>query len=126
MTLLQQIFTWTQGLPTWQSDAVSRLLSNEILTGPDKDDLYALLKATHGIADPQGRVAKPLTAAHVPASIGSATNVTLLAIKDLRNVNALAEKHRLPFGNGGVTVIYGDNGSGKSGYSRVLKRACRA
>jgi energy-coupling factor transporter ATP-binding protein EcfA2 len=26
----------------------------------------------------------------------------------------------------GLTVIYGDNGSGKSGYSRVLKRACRA
>ena len=25
-----------------------------------------------------------------------------------------------------MTVIYGDNGSGKSGYSRVLKRACRA
>lgn len=24
-----------------------------------------------------------------------------------------------------MTVIYGDNGSGKSGYSRVLKRACR-
>jgi hypothetical protein len=45
MTLLQQIFTWTQDLPTWQSDAVSRLLSNEILTGPDKDNLYALLKA---------------------------------------------------------------------------------
>jgi len=25
-----------------------------------------------------------------------------------------------------MTIIYGDNGSGKSGYSRVLKRACRA
>lgn len=26
----------------------------------------------------------------------------------------------------GVTVIYGDNGAGKSGYVRLLKRSCRA
>lgn len=26
----------------------------------------------------------------------------------------------------GVTVVYGDNGAGKSGYARLLKRACRA
>ncbi len=25
-----------------------------------------------------------------------------------------------------MTIIYGDNGMGKSGYARILKRACRA
>ncbi len=47
-------------------------------------------------------------------------------MKNLRHVNAIAENQRLPFGSNGLSVIYGDNGSGKSGYSRVLKRACRA
>ncbi len=42
------------------------------------------------------------------------------------HVNAIAENQHLPFRASGMTVIYGDNGSGKSGYSRVLKRACRA
>jgi len=32
----------------------------------------------------------------------------------------------LSFEPTGITVIYGDNGVGKSGYARILKRACRA
>jgi energy-coupling factor transporter ATP-binding protein EcfA2 len=126
MSLLQQILLWSQGLPAWQGEAVSRLLKKQTLSDADRDDLYALLKSAHGIPDPQGRTAKPLNASLVPASPGSPASVRLLAIKNLRHVNALAEDHRLTLGNGGMTVIYGDNGSGKSGYSRVLKRACRA
>ncbi len=41
-------------------------------------------------------------------------------------MNALAEGQRLSFDKSGMTVIYGDNGSGKSGYARVLKKVCRA
>jgi energy-coupling factor transporter ATP-binding protein EcfA2 len=44
----------------------------------------------------------------------------------LSNVNALAPGERLSFGKAGLTVIYGDNGAGKSGYARVLKQLCRA
>lgn len=54
------------------------------------------------------------------------THVELRAMKNMRHVNAIAENQYLPFSAAGMTVIYGDNGSGKSGYSRVLKRACRA
>lgn len=50
----------------------------------------------------------------------------LLAIKDLANVNALVQGGTLPIAPAGLTVIYGENGAGKSGYSRVLKHACRA
>jgi hypothetical protein len=32
----------------------------------------------------------------------------------------------LAFESKGLTVIYGDNGADKSGYARILKRACRA
>ena len=32
----------------------------------------------------------------------------------------------MPFALSGMTVIYGGTGSGKSGYTRVMKRACRA
>jgi energy-coupling factor transporter ATP-binding protein EcfA2 len=52
--------------------------------------------------------------------------VQLAAIKNLKHVNALAEGKTLPLGTTGLTAIYGDNGVGKSGYTRVLKRACRA
>ena len=50
----------------------------------------------------------------------------MLGIKNLVHVNAIADNQRLSFCPKGLTIIYGDNGSGKSGYSRILKRACRA
>jgi len=126
LTILQEILKWAEGLPPWQSDAVARLLIKQTLTMDDLDDLFALLKAENGIPDPQGRTPKKLTADQIPAPIIASMNVELRAIKNMRYVNAIAENQRLPIGPSGLTVIYGDNGSGKSGYSRVLKRACRA
>ncbi|NPU83778.1 MAG: AAA family ATPase [Syntrophaceae bacterium] len=124
--ILQEILKWSKGLPAWQSDALARLLTQQVVTPDDIDDLFALLKATHGIPDPKGRTPKPLAADQIPAPVAASTNVVLCAMKNLRHVNAIAENQYLPFGTSGLTVIYGDNGSGKSGYSRVLKRACRA
>jgi len=44
----------------------------------------------------------------------------------LKYVNALADDQFLHFAASGLTIVYGDNGAGKSGYGRVLKHACRA
>jgi len=126
MSILHEILEWTQGLPAWQSDAVSRLLANPVLTADDIEDLFALLKSAHGILDAKNRIPKPLTADQVPAPSKVLTHVELRAMKNLHHVNAIADNQFLPFSPSGLTVIYGDNGSGKSGYSRVLKRACRA
>ncbi|RMV29339.1 hypothetical protein ALP12_200503 [Pseudomonas savastanoi pv. phaseolicola] len=49
-----------------------------------------------------------------------------MAIKEIANVNALADGGSVPIALAGLTVIYGENGAGKSGYSRVFKHACRA
>lgn len=39
-------------------------------------------------------------------------------------VNAIKQGASLPFGKGNLTLIYGQNGSGKSGFSRLLKQFC--
>lgn len=126
MSVLQEVLSWTKSLPAWQSDCVRRLLTQETLTSQDVDDVLALLKAAHGIPDPEGRTPAPLSEDQIPAPLKHATHIELLAIKNLVNVNAIAPEHTLTFASQGLTVIYGGNGSGKSGYSRVLKRACRA
>lgn len=105
---------------------MARLLTKQTLTVEDHDDLFALLKAEHGIPDPKDRKPEPLTADQIPAPVKVTTHVELRAMKNMQHVNAIADSQHLPFGTSGITVIYGDNGSGKSGYSRVLKRACRA
>src|SRR5882724_7224734 len=126
MSVLQEIVSWAQDLPPWEADAISRLLSKPALTTEDYEDLFALLKAEHGIADPKKRVPTKLEADIVPDPSQAPDQVQLKAIKNLIRVNAIAEAHVLPIAATGLTVIYGDNGVGKSGYSRVLKKACRA
>ena len=126
MTILQEILKWAKGLPTWQQDAISRLIAKGTLDAADTEDIYALLKSAHGIADPKGRVAKPVDLASVPSEPNASSLVQVTCIRDLQHVNALAEKQSLPIAPSGLTVIYGGNGAGKSGYSRVLKRACKA
>jgi ABC-type transport system involved in cytochrome c biogenesis ATPase subunit len=49
-----------------------------------------------------------------------------LYITGVEGVNQLASGQRLEFLPVGLTIVYGENGAGKSGYARILKRACRA
>lgn len=126
MTILAAIQKWSEGQPAWQRHAIAVLYERPTPTAADLDDIYALLKASKGIADPQNRQARVLTPEQVATPHVAAGAVQLTAIKDLRGINALAAGKTLPIAAAGLTVIYGDNGAGKSGYSRVLKQACRA
>ncbi len=126
MTILQEIFKWAKGLPTWQQDAITRLIAKGALDAADVDDLYALLKLSHGIPDPKGRIAKPVDPNSIPIPSDGSSLVQITSIRDLKHVNAIAEAQTVPIATTGLTAIYGGNGAGKSGYSRVLKRACRA
>ncbi|MEA9797722.1 AAA family ATPase [Xanthomonas campestris pv. raphani] len=126
MSILQEIFKWTTTLPPWQSDAVGRLLTKVDLDYSDDHDLLAMLYSENGIPDPEGRIAKPLSQDQVPAAAVPGDVVLLHTMEHLHHVNAIASDQSVMMAPSGVTVIYGDNGSGKSGYSRVLKRACRA
>ena len=127
MSLTADILAWAQtDLKPWQSDAVRRLFQKGDLSSEDLRDLYALLKVQHGIPDPNGRKPKPVSAEDVPDPTSKALTVVLLWMRDLKYVNSIAEGQALSFSPQGLTVIYGPNASGKSGYARVMKRACRA
>lgn len=126
MTILQEIYAWSKDLAAWQQDAIARLYADRALSAADLDDLYALAKADVGIPDPEGRAHKKIQYAQVAPPVKSNRVVLLTAIKEISNVNALANGARLPIARFGVTAIYGENGVGKSGYSRVFKKACRA
>lgn len=126
MALLDDILAWaTNELQPWQSDAVRRLFQKVELDDADYGELGLLLRASKGLAGDVVPAVVPLTAAHLP-STGAGEVVLLEALHSLKNVNRLAAGQQLTFNPTGVTIVYGDNGSGKSGYSRVIKSACRA
>lgn len=127
MALLNDILKWSESLPSWQRDACRRLLQKG--TGLEPDDyseLYKLLKKENGIETGATIVAVPLANEHLPSELFVGQTVTLIALRELENVNQIPNTNVLTFAEAGMTVIYGGNGSGKSGYARVMKRACRA
>ncbi|HPQ44746.1 MAG TPA: AAA family ATPase [Syntrophales bacterium] len=122
MSVLEEILEWSQDRPSWQRDALRRLLQNGDLTDDDLRDLTEICKSAHGLAE-EGFV--PLTKEHVPDTRARTAPVSLVSIFHHRGVNALAEDQTLKFVPK-LTVVYGDNAAGKTGYIRILKSACRA
>ena len=123
VTVLQEILEWSQGRPAWQCDALRRLVLNRELSADDVRALVEICKAAHGLAEQQEFT--PLTKDHVPDKREDAAPVSLRSIFHHRGVNALAEGQTLRFAPN-LTVVYGDNAAGKTGYIRILKSACRA
>lgn len=128
VNVLNEIFSWAATLPAWQADALRRLMRQGELSPGDTSDILKMIKADHGYTDASSPapVPQPLLKSHLPALMDDRRSVVLRRMHGLSNVNALAPGQSLKFIDKGITVIYGDNAAGKSGYSRVLKRACRA
>jgi hypothetical protein len=129
MSALDLIIKWAEKeLSYWQSDALRRLLTQEELSSEDKEEILRMIKEKHGIKDPEHPAPKPkpIKKGDLSGAPHAAVKITLKALKDLRNVNAIPDSSCLSFAHKGLTVVYGENGSGKSGYARVLKKACKA
>jgi energy-coupling factor transporter ATP-binding protein EcfA2 len=118
------LLVWSERLLDWQRDALRRVLISS-LTDADIADLAAMAKAAWSLPTPGRPSPDPATRNHVRSSGASTRPVALLAVRDITYVNALASGP-VAFAPEGLTVIYGDNASGKSGIARILKKAGRA
>lgn len=123
MTLYDDLLRWSLNQPSWQRDALRRLVTAGELRDQDLDELAQLSLDPRHV---DGLPGIPLTAEHLPTQGAHVEDVQLGAVEIGENVNALPSDARLDFEPDGLTIVYGGNGSGKSGYVRVLKRVCRA
>ena len=119
-SLTEELIDWANGRPGWQQSLMSRLASGETVGQADYRKIAKQL--ARGDSDPGATISL------LDSSGVRNTNppVRLLEVTTGNGVNALAQGQRLRFGPDGLTVVYGDNGSGKSGYARLLKRVVGA
>lgn len=117
--LQKRILDWSRGLPDWQR-GLMRLLCDGPLDEAARAEVLAAL-----LGEPGARQLPPLELADLPADEGDYGTVELREIRNLRNVNRLAEDQSLRFGPG-LNVVFGENGAGKSGYGRLCRRVFRA
>lgn len=117
MTSIEEdIVAWAGKRPDWQRNILSGLARGESLDGGAVSGLVDQLLAGTPVT-----VTAPLMLADMPSTTSGGQTVTIASIGNLSNVNALLKDQMLSFGASGLTVVYGDNGSGKSGYARLLK-----
>ena len=120
------LLTWAAGLPMWQRDALRRIARTDSLGDDDIQEIRRNLYLAHGLSEGDSSGLSPLIAGDLPVEEKAGPRTILHSISDIRNSNRLAEGQTLRFAVDGITLIYGDNGSGKSGYCRIAKKVCRA
>ena len=115
----QEIRDWLRQQPDWLQRSTEILLSSGAASDTDIQNLVELLKTPEGQQVTSRRTFDGLAPTPSPAS-----ELRLLEIGDICGIENLGPRSPLGFGTGNLCVIYGHNGSGKSGYTRLLKRAC--
>ena len=97
-----------------------KLARGEPLSREDYVDIATQLAAGSELTEP------PLRPEDMPGAQGGRDQVSLRSLEVSSSVNALVPGQRLQFPNDGLVVVYGDNGSGKSGFARLLKDVARS
>ena len=97
-----------------------RLARGELLSQGDYVDIATRLASGSEFTEPLLRLED------VPGAQDGCGQVSLESLEVSSGVNALVAGQRLQFPNDGLVVVYGDNGSGKSGFARLLKGVARS
>jgi energy-coupling factor transporter ATP-binding protein EcfA2 len=124
MKPIEEIESWSKTLSPWRQDCLRRLATMDDVAESDIEDLLAIIKANAGFpSEGPAPITQPFEKAHFGSS--DQTKLVLKGVRNIQNVNRLTANASMSFHPSGLTVIYGRNGSGKSGFSRVLRSACR-
>ena len=113
---------WANEQDDWVREATAQVLSSsQELSEAQLDWIVERFLIEKGFEEkPEGFQASPKL-----ASVGSAAAtedvLELRKLSDVAGVNALAASQVLEF-DANLTVLFGQNGAGKTGYSRILKR----
>ncbi len=125
MSILEELLEFSRSKAPWMQGLLRRLVISSGEEELDLSDVLAMLKAEHGLHEGPAPTPVPLSSAHFTDRAEDSPAVVLNSLGPVANANRLAGGQVIPFAVRGVTVVYGENGSGKSGYCRILKKLCR-
>ena len=115
MTAYDDVLRWAGSRPWWQQKVLARIIAGDTFEQQDYEDIARSLMEEPE-SPPDGGWFSNLT----PPQATRDESVRIVAVRGLANVNRLAPGQELTFDPNGLTVVYGNNGSGKSGYARVI------
>jgi energy-coupling factor transporter ATP-binding protein EcfA2 len=119
-TLETEVKKFADGLPYWAKYLAEKILSGNAISDNDIDTSYSYLLEQLKLKD---ETEKPQISIDYNAenSGNYKTDLLLTKLENVEGVNALTENQTIEF-SPNLTIVYGANGSGKSGYVRLLKK----
>lgn len=118
-TLEAEIKVFADGLPYWSKYMAEKWLSGSVISEEVTTAAYFFLLEELGLKTKSER--QTLVIKYDVQKSGNHKSDLLFAkVQNVEGVNALMEGQTIEFGNH-LTIIYGANGSGKSGYTRLFK-----
>ncbi len=120
MGIQDEIYKWLREFEPWKQELFRRSSAAPDLAGDDVREIANLL-LTQGTPV---SVPREATRDELPGAERQGEPMVVRSLSDLHNVNAIDDGQRIEFGPG-LNVVYGRNGAGKTGYSRILKHAGR-
>lgn len=125
-TPIESLETWLSNKPYWEQYVWKLNLEKDSLTNEDIDRCYQYLSEHLGLIDSSPRkltISFKNEMVSVPEAPLSIAKKMIVEVKDFEDVNALSPNCSVKFGPN-LTLVYGNNGSGKSGVGRLLCNAC--
>jgi len=125
-TPIESLETWLSNKPYWERYVWKTNLEKDSLTDEDINQCYQYLLEYLELIDtlpdkPEATFKNGVVA--LPEVVDSDVKKKILEVKNFQNVNALSVGCSVKFGPN-LTLVYGSNGSGKSGVGRLLCNAC--
>lgn len=122
IVLKNQIIGWLKNQEYWFQYAGYQLLEGVEVSNELVDSTYTYFKEDAGLQKSEGERVQIKFNEVSEAESTNSDKLSLISIHGIENVNALAKEQRIEIGKN-LTIVYGNNGSGKSGYIRLLNNA---
>ncbi|MGS2764820.1 AAA family ATPase [Sinomicrobium sp. M5D2P9] len=125
-TTIEEIITWLDKRPEWLVSSINLLFKNN-RSFTEKEIIELADKCIQEATSKKGKtkVDQKAFASYFGTNSRKGT-VQLKSISNIKGINNLNPKEPLELSSDNISIVYGRNGSGKSGYVRILKKACGA
>lgn len=122
------LIEWADKQVDWSRDALRRhaRAQNFELSADEKSEVLRRVRMAAGIVDDAPCEHVPFASDDLEGGANDHPRTLLASLGPIKNLARLAPNQKMTFALDGITLIYGDNGTGKSGYCRVTKKICRS
>jgi len=117
-TIRESIINWFKTQEYWVQFASKKILDGESFSEVNLGELFSLFKSDDG-----RKTGELVDFSSFSTQAFSDHILKIESIGEIHGIDNLSPKTPLEFG-GDLSVVYGNNGSGKSGYTRILNKAC--